>query len=272
MQQREAAPDHRVADLAHRHRPRHRARPAQPQQLVLAGELVDRGAAVHPRDVVPQRQRLGVAQHTTDAAAHDQPLAQRRAVALHRLGRRRWTRRPPAPWAAGATGPRRPPGVPGTRRRPPARCRPCRRRAVRGRCARSATSPRRRGPGRPAAGSARWRSRCRPTVPSPPAADAGTKPVGAPAQRRDVARQPGDRPPAVLDECGQLGAVGVDHPHAVAERRRRAAPSPHRCACAPTRSTPPPSRRRRWRAACSALSRAVRPSSHASRQPVSRSR
>jgi hypothetical protein len=86
VQQRETAPDHRVGDFAHRHRPRHRTRPAQPQQLVGAGEFVDGGAAVDPRDVVPQRQRLGVAQHLAEPPPHHQPLAEWPAVALHRLG------------------------------------------------------------------------------------------------------------------------------------------------------------------------------------------
>ena len=83
VQQREASPDHRVADLAHRHATRHGARPAQPQQLVLAGELVDRGAAVDARNIVPQGQRLGVAQHRTDPPAHHEPLAERGMEALH---------------------------------------------------------------------------------------------------------------------------------------------------------------------------------------------
>ena len=145
VQQREAAPDHRVADLAHRHRPRDGARPAQPQQLVLAGELVDRGAAVHARNVVPQRQRLGVAQHRADPARARPAARPAASGSTARIPRRRWTRRPPGPWAADATAPRPPPGVPGTRRTPPARCRPSRRRAVRGR-RRSATTPRRRWP------------------------------------------------------------------------------------------------------------------------------
>ncbi len=90
MHQSEPAPDHRVADLADRKRARHRARPAQPQQAVGAGELVDGGPAVDTRHTVPQRQSLRVAQHITDAATHDQSLAERAAVGLHRgrLGRR----------------------------------------------------------------------------------------------------------------------------------------------------------------------------------------
>ena len=87
VHQAEAAAHHGVADLADRQRTGHRARPAQPHQEVGAGELVDVGAAVHPVDAVPQRQRLGVAQHLPDGAAHHDPLTQGAAVALHR-GRR----------------------------------------------------------------------------------------------------------------------------------------------------------------------------------------
>ena len=50
---------------------------------VVVGEVVDRGGAVDPVDAVPQCQRLGVAQQFTDAAHHDQPLAQRAAVGPH---------------------------------------------------------------------------------------------------------------------------------------------------------------------------------------------
>ena len=132
VHQPEAAADHRVTDLAHRQRARHRARPAQPQQAVGTGELVDGGPAVDAGHAVPQRQGLRVAQHITDAAADDQPLAERAAVGLHR-GRHRPTSRPPAPSAAGATGLRRPADAPDTRRRRPARCRPRRRRSARDR-------------------------------------------------------------------------------------------------------------------------------------------
>jgi hypothetical protein len=83
VQQCEAATDHRVADLAHRHASRDGARPAQPQQFVFAGELVDRGAAVDARNVVPQRQRLGVAQDRTDPPAHHEALPERGMQALH---------------------------------------------------------------------------------------------------------------------------------------------------------------------------------------------
>ena len=158
VHQAEAAADHRVADLADRQRAGHRARPAQPHQPVGAGELVDGGAAVHPVDAVPQRQRLGVAQHITDGAAHHQPLTQRAAVGLHRGRRgRRALHRP-----GRQQMPRPLPGlgvgrvflvhgqfVARTRRGDqfPAGAR-----------SRPATPPRRRGPGRRAGGETRCRS------------------------------------------------------------------------------------------------------------------
>ena len=76
-QQRETAPDDGVTDFADRHRARHRARPSQPDQLVGVAEVVDRGAAVDAVDAVPQRQGLGVAQHMSDATAHDEPVPDR---------------------------------------------------------------------------------------------------------------------------------------------------------------------------------------------------
>ena len=87
VHQAKAPAHHGVADLTDRQRTGHRARPAQPHEEVGSGELVDVGAAVHPVDAVPQRQRLGVAQHLPDGAAHLDPFAQGAAVALHR-GRR----------------------------------------------------------------------------------------------------------------------------------------------------------------------------------------
>ena len=87
VHQAEAAAHHGVADLADRQRTGHRARPTQSDQTVGAGELVDVGAAVHPVDAVPQRQRLGVAQHLPDGAAHLDPFTEGASVALHR-GRR----------------------------------------------------------------------------------------------------------------------------------------------------------------------------------------
>ena len=88
VHQPEAAADHGVTHLADRQRAGYRARPAQPHQPVGAGELLDRGGALHPVDAVPQRQHLRVAQQVADAPAHHQPFAQRAAVGLHRLGRR----------------------------------------------------------------------------------------------------------------------------------------------------------------------------------------
>ena len=84
VHQAEAATDHRVTDLADRHRARHRARPAQPQQPVLAGEFVDGGAAVDPVDAVPQRDRLRVAQQPSMRPRDDDPLTQRTAVGAAR--------------------------------------------------------------------------------------------------------------------------------------------------------------------------------------------
>ena len=83
MHQPEPTPDHRVADLADRQRPRHRARPPQPQQTVGAGELVDGGPAFHAGHAVPQGQSLRVPQQIPDAACDDQPLTQRAAVSLN---------------------------------------------------------------------------------------------------------------------------------------------------------------------------------------------
>ncbi len=95
VQQTEPAADHRVADLADWQRPGHRARPAQPNQPVGAGEVVDGGAAVHPVDAVPQRQGLGVAQLVTDATLHHQPFSQRATEGLNRGGKgRRALQRP----------------------------------------------------------------------------------------------------------------------------------------------------------------------------------
>ena len=100
---------------------------------------------------------------------------------------------------------------------------------------------------------------------------AGLEPVGLPAQRRHVAGQPADRPSAVFDVHGQRGAAGVDHAHCRADRLveagshqigafvRQRIPHHHRPSTALDSSF-------------KALSRAARPSSHASRQPVSRSR
>ena len=219
MQQREAAADDRVTDLAHRHRPRHRARPAQPQQLVLAGELVDRGAAVHPRHVMPQRQRLRVAQHRTDPPSNDHPLTHRCAVALHRLG------------GEAGRDDHRPLGqqVP----RALARLRVCRVLVV----DRQLVADPPVGEKLAAVvGQGRHRAAAGRVDPQPVALVGDLRKitavqgfparrrrsrdqaVGAPAQRRDVAGQPADRPPAVLDQCGQLVAVGVEHPHTVSER------------------------------------------------------
>ena len=267
----EPAADHRVADLADRHRAGHRARPAQPQQLVRAGELVDRGAAVHPRHAVPQCQCLGVAQHRADSAPDDQPLA--------RAG-------------CGSTAPTRQASLDDTTTGPlGSRCHgPSPASGCAGYSSYTASSlPTRPSAisSRPPIGQRRHRaSACRvdrqPIVlvgdPLPPSGSQpvvrrpGGQPVRAPAQRRHVAGQPADRPAAVLDERGHLVAVGVESPAPVAERLvesrrhhvgpvvRQRVPHHHR------------SRRPRWTAAASALSRAARPSSHASRQPVSRSR
>ena len=186
VQQRETPPDDGVADLADRHGARHRTRPAQPHQAVLPGELVDGGAAVHPRHAAPQRQGLGVAQQRADPAGDDQPLTERAVVGPH-PGAAIPTSTPPAPWAAGATGPRPASGAPGIPRRRRARCRPGRRRSARGRHEPATRLPR-RAPDRPRAGSARWRSPSRAPVPSRSARRRG--PAGRPASPATAHRAP----------------------------------------------------------------------------------
>ncbi|CKR25949.1 Uncharacterised protein [Mycobacterium tuberculosis] len=83
VQQRETPPDDGVPHFADRHGAGYRTRPAQPQQAVFPGELVDAGAAVHPVDAVPQGECLRVAQQGADPPPHDQPLTERAAVCLH---------------------------------------------------------------------------------------------------------------------------------------------------------------------------------------------
>ena len=143
--QAETTTDHRVAHLADGHRAGHRARPAQPQQPVGTGEAVDRGAAVHPVDAVPQRQGLGVGQQVLDPAGDDD--------AARRVGcgsaAPTWRGRSPT-CSDGPLGQQVPRPLPclrvrrSTRRRRPARCPRGRRRSAHGR-RRQATTPRRRG-------------------------------------------------------------------------------------------------------------------------------
>ena len=174
VQQPEPTADHRIADLADRQRARHRARPAQPQQAVCARELVDGGPAFHPGDVVPQRQNL-LCSAIIPRSGPGRPAA-------HPAGRGTPAPRPypptsrrPAPSAADATDPRRPPDVRSIRRRPRARCRPCRRRSVRDpRRPRPVRSPHRRVRDPPEGGSGRCRSRSRPTASSSSASAVGS--------------------------------------------------------------------------------------------------
>ena len=85
VQQRESAPDDGVADLADRHGARHRARPAQPQQLVGVGEVVDRGGAVDPVDAVPQAlSRAGLTLDDMDLIESNEAFAAQ-ACAVSRL-------------------------------------------------------------------------------------------------------------------------------------------------------------------------------------------
>lgn len=268
VQQRETAADDGVAHLADRHGARHRTRPAQPQQPILAGELIDGGAAVHPAHAVPQRQCLCVAQYFADSAPCDQPLAQRSAVRPHL--RRRFRRAhhrtlgQQMPRALALRGVGRVFVIDGEFvAHPPVRDR--------------FTSVVHQRHHRPATG----RADRQPVVlvldlvpgqrlPAGPLAR-GNQAVAAPAQRSDVAGQPGDRPPVVLDHRGQLGTVGVAQPHPRGQRwvdpRRDDVGALLRQGFQTTTSPPiaPDSN-------ASELSRAARPSSQESRQPVSRSR
>ena len=87
VQEAESAADDGVANLADRHRARHRARPAEPNQLVRTGEVVNPGAAIQPVQPLPQRQGLGVAQGVTDRAGDGDPLSQRTPEGPHRCRR-----------------------------------------------------------------------------------------------------------------------------------------------------------------------------------------
>ena len=221
---------------------------------------------------LPQRQGLGVAQQFVDAPAHHQPLAERAAVGLHRR-RRRPTSRPRAPWAAGARVPRPPADATDTPRRPRVRCRPARRRSVRGRRRLSdATAAAARRVDRES-GSARWRS----AAPS----------TGSQSGRgRPRTRSGRPASPATARRAPARSATGRRARRArAARRRRRRRPAPRRrpvasrwtvttsvrsCANGFHTTTGAPSTA--LDSSVSALSRAARPSSHASRQPVSRSR
>ena len=88
VHQPEATAHNGVADLADGECSWYRAWPTQAHQPVRPGELVDDDAAVHPIQAVPQRQRLGVAQHLPDCASNHDPLTDRTAVDLHRFRRR----------------------------------------------------------------------------------------------------------------------------------------------------------------------------------------
>ncbi len=68
VHQPESTADHGVADLTHRHRAGHRARPPQPHQAVRTDEFIDHGAAVDAVDIGPQCDDLGVAQQVWNTA------------------------------------------------------------------------------------------------------------------------------------------------------------------------------------------------------------
>ncbi len=215
VQQRETSPDDGIAHLADRHRARHRAGPPQAHQLVVAAEVIDGCATVHPGHAPPQGQGLGITQQRADPASHHQPLPNRAAVAAHFGGRfRRAHHRPVGQQMPRALALRRVRWIFLVNRKlvahPPVRDElavvPHQRfhaATAFGIHAQAVVLVGDLGPG--------YRFPARSRV-------GRDQLVGLPAQRRDIAGQPADGPPVGIDVRRGVCTVGSAHRHAGAQR------------------------------------------------------